>query len=251
MDLFERAQAVIPGGVNSPVRAFRAVGGTPVFVERAAGAFLTAADGRQYLDYVASWGPMIMGHAHPEVVEAVREAAARGTSYGAPTAGEVELAEQIVAALPSVEMVRLVNSGTEAVMSALRLARAYTGRDVVVKFAGCYHGHSDGLLIQAGSGATTLGVPDSPGVPTAVAALTLNLPYNDLGAVEDVFRRRGEEIAAVIIEPVVGNMGVVLPEPGFLKGLRALTRRFGAILIFDDLSPDFALATVVPRAFLA
>ncbi len=236
---FRRAQGVIPGGVNSPVRAFRAVGGTPVFIERAEGALLTAAGGRRYLDYVGSWGPMILGHAHPEVVEAVRSAAGRGTSYGAPTADEVELAEEIVAALPSVDMVRLVNSGTEAVMSALRVARAYTGRDVVVKFAGCYHGHSDGLLVQAGSGVTTLGIPDSPGVPAAVAALTLNLSYNAPAGVEEVFRQRGREIAAVIVEPVVGNMGTVVPQPGFLQHLRELTKSHGSLLIFDEVITGF------------
>src|SRR5579859_5142681 len=232
--LFERAARVIPGGVNSPVRAFRAVGGTPVFVSRAEGAYLYGADGRRYVDYVGSWGPMILGHAHPAVVEAVRDAATRGMSYGAPTELEVRFAEKVCSLYPSIEMVRAVSSGTEATMSALRAARGFTGRDLVVKFEGCYHGHADFLLVKAGSGAATFGVPDSAGVPAAVAANTATLPYNDAGALRELFRARGAEIAAVIVEPVVGNMGVVPPVPGFLEEIIELCRKNGAVSIFDE-----------------
>jgi glutamate-1-semialdehyde 2,1-aminomutase len=232
--LFERAARVIPGGVNSPVRAFRAVGGTPVFVASARGAHLTGADGRTYVDYVGSWGPMILGHAHPAVVEAVRKAAALGTSYGAPTELEVRYAEALCALYPSIEMVRAVSSGTEATMSALRAARGFTGRDVIVKFEGCYHGHADFLLVKAGSGAATFGVPDSAGVPSSTVANTVALPFNDARALEELFAARGKEIAAVIVEPVVGNMGVVPPAPGFLEGLLAACRDHGAVSIFDE-----------------
>ncbi len=232
--LFERASRVIPGGVNSPVRAFRAVGGTPVFVSRAEGAYLVGADGKKYVDYVGSWGPMILGHAHPAVVEAVRDAATRGTSYGAPTELEVRFAERVCALYPSIEMVRAVSSGTEATMSALRVARGFTGRDVVVKFEGCYHGHADFLLVKAGSGAATFGVPDSAGVPAATVATTLTLPYNDVGALKAMFAARGKEIAAVIVEPVVGNMGVVPPAPGYLQAIVDVCREHGAVSIFDE-----------------
>src|SRR5580698_1258034 len=232
--LFERASRVIPGGVNSPVRAFRAVGGTPVFVSRAEGAYLHGADGRRYVDYVGSWGPMILGHAHPAVVEAVRDAATRGTSYGAPTELEVRFAETLCALYPSIEMVRAVSSGTEATMAALRVARGFTGRDVVVKFEGCYHGHADFLLVKAGSGAATFGVPDSAGVPAATAANTVTLPFNDAAALRALFAARGGEIAAVIVEPVVGNMGVVPPSPGFLEAIIDACAKAGAVSVFDE-----------------
>jgi glutamate-1-semialdehyde 2,1-aminomutase len=232
--LFERAARVIPGGVNSPVRAFRAVGGTPVFVSRAEGAYLYGADGARYVDYVGSWGPMILGHAHPAVVAAVQGAAARGTSYGAPTELEVRFAEKLCALYPSMDMVRAVSSGTEATMSALRAARGFTGRDVVVKFEGCYHGHADFLLVKAGSGAATLGVPDSAGVPAATVATTATLPYNDAPALRALFEARGREIAAVIVEPVVGNMGVVPPVPGFLEAIVETCAAYGAVSIFDE-----------------
>jgi glutamate-1-semialdehyde 2,1-aminomutase len=237
--LFAEAQHYIPGGVNSPVRAFRAVGGAPRFIDRAAGAKIYDVDGREYIDYVASWGPMILGHAHPQVVQAIRQAAERGTSYGAPTEGEVTLARTICEAFPSVELVRLVSSGTEAAMSAIRLARGYTQRDLVVKFDGCYHGHTDGLLVQAGSGATTLGIPNSGGVPASYAQQTLSLPFNHLGDVQEAFARYRGRIAAVVIEPIPGNMGVVLPQPGFLQGLRELTRDDGALLVFDEVITGF------------
>ena len=237
--LFREASRVIPGGVNSPVRAWKAVGGEPLFVQRARGARVTDADGRSYLDMVGSWGPMILGHAHPAVVSAIGERAKAGTSFGAPTALEIELARLLVDAVPSLEQVRLVSSGTEATMSALRLARAATGRDTIVKFAGCYHGHVDALLVAAGSGATTFGVPDSPGVPPALASLTLTLPYNGADAVRSLFRSRGAEIAAVIVEPVAGNMGVVPPVSGFLESLREETARAGALLIFDEVITGF------------
>jgi glutamate-1-semialdehyde 2,1-aminomutase len=232
--LFERASRVIPGGVNSPVRAFRAVGGAPIFISRAEGAHLYGADGRQYLDYVGSWGPMILGHAHPAIVAAVQEAALRGTSYGAPTELEVRFAEALCAIYPSIEMVRAVSSGTEATMAALRAARGFTGRDAVVKFEGCYHGHADFLLVKAGSGAATFGVPDSAGVPASTAAGTLTLPFNDVAALKALFASRGSEIAAVIVEPVVGNMGVVPPAPGFLEAIVEECRKAGAVSVFDE-----------------
>ena len=232
--LFERAQAVIPGGVNSPVRAFRSVGGTPRFIARGEGAWLEDVDGKRYVDLVLSWGPLILGHAHPAVIAAIQDAAARGTTYGAPTEAEVRLAERVTDAFPSVELVRFVSSGTEATMSAIRLARAATGRNAIIKFEGCYHGHADALLAAAGSGVATLGLPDSPGVTAAAVADTLIAPYNDLAAVERLFADRPDRIAAVLVEPVAGNMGVVPPAPGFLEGLRAVTARHGALLIFDE-----------------
>src|SRR5467141_59879 len=240
--LFEAACRRIPGGVNSPVRAFRGVGGAPVFVRSAEGSRITDVDGRSYIDFLGSWGPLILGHAAPAVIEAVGEALARGTSYGAPTPGEVELADLIVSAVPSMEMVRLVSSGTEAAMSAIRLARGATGRDLIVKFDGCYHGHADSLLVKAGSGGATFGIPDSKGVPAALAELTLTAPFNDLDAVRELFRQRGEEIAALIVEPVAGNMGVVAPAPGFLAGLREITAQHGALLIFDEVITGFRVA---------
>ena len=240
--LLERARRVIPGGVNSPVRAFGAVGGTPPFIARAAGARLWDQDGHEYLDYLGSWGPMILGHAHPEIVAAVREAAALGMSYGAPTAREVELAELITCCVPAVEKVRLVSSGTEATMSAVRLARAATGRPKIVKFEGCYHGHGDSFLIKAGSGAATFGTPSSPGVTAGTANDTLNARYNDLASVEALFAANAGAIAAVIVEPVAANLGVVAPAPAFLAGLRELTAKHGALLIFDEVITGFRLA---------
>ena len=241
-DLFERAREVIPGGVNSPVRAFQAVGGQPRFIARGEGAYLSDVDGNRYLDYVLSWGPLIHGHAHPQVIAAITRTAALGTSYGAPTELEVRLAEMVIEAMPAVEMVRFVNSGTEATMSALRLARAYTRRNKIIKFAGGYHGHADFLLVAAGSGALTLGIPDSPGVPQATTADTLIAPYNSLHAVEELFNKFPDSIAAVIVEPVAGNMGCVPPQPGYLHGLRDLTARFGALLIFDEVMTGFRVA---------
>jgi glutamate-1-semialdehyde 2,1-aminomutase len=232
--LFARAERVLPGGVNSPVRAFRAVQGTPVFISRASGAYLYGADQTRYIDYVGSWGPMLLGHAPPNVVAAITEAATRGTSYGAPTEGEVLLAERLIALYPSIEKLRAVSSGTEATMSALRVARGFTGRDLIVKFEGCYHGHADFLLVKAGSGAATFGVPDSAGVPRATAENTLTLPYNDTNALRHLFETRGKDLAAVIVEPVVGNMGVVPPEPGFLETLVELCTSHGAVSIFDE-----------------
>jgi len=241
-ELFDRARAVLPGGVNSPVRAFRAVGGTPFFVARAQGARLTDVDGKTYLDYVCSWGPLILGHAHPAVLEAIRTAAQRGWSYGAPCEAEVELAELVRRRMPSIEMVRFVSSGTEATMAAVRLARAATKREVVLKFDGCYHGHGDSFLVKAGSGVATLGLPDSPGVPGALAGLTLTAPFNDVAAVEEVLRRRGDEIAAVIVEPYVGNAGFIPPDPEFHPALRAACDRVGALLIFDEVMTGFRVA---------
>lgn len=238
-DLFERAQRTIPGGVNSPVRAFRSVGGTPRFIERAEGARVWDADGQVYIDYVGSWGPAIAGHAHPAIVEAVREAALRGLSFGAPTEGEIEMAEAICARLPSVEMVRLVSSGTEATMSAIRLARGFTGRDAIIKFEGCYHGHADSLLVKAGSGLLTFGNPSSGGVPADFAKHTVVLDFNDLDQVAEVFKARGDEIAAIIVEPVAGNMNLIKPSPGFLEGLRELCTKYGAVLIFDEVMTGF------------
>ena len=232
--LFERARKLIVGGVNSPVRAFRAVGGEPIFISRAEGAYIYGADGAKYTDYVGSWGPAILGHAHPAVIAAITESAARGTTYGAPTELEVRFAEAVTRLYPSIEMMRAVSSGTEATMAALRVARGYTGRDVIVKFEGCYHGHADFLLVKAGSGAMTLGVPDSAGVPNGAAANTTTLPYNDAQALRDLFAARGHRIAAVIVEPVVGNMGVVPPEPGFLEEIVALCEKNGAVSIFDE-----------------
>jgi glutamate-1-semialdehyde 2,1-aminomutase len=240
--LFDEARRVIPGGVNSPVRAYRSVGGTPRFIEEGRGAYVTDADCHRYIDYVCSWGALALGHAHPAVVDALARQAARGTSFGAPTALETRLAERIVDAVPSIEMVRFVSSGTEATMSALRLARAATGRRRIVKFAGCYHGHADALLVQAGSGVATLGLPDSPGVPAGATADTLVAPYNDVAAVERMFDEFSGEIAAVIVEPVAGNMGLVLPASGFLEGLRALTTRHGALFLIDEVMTGFRVA---------
>ena len=234
-----RAAAVIPGGVNSPVRAFRAVGGGPIYMRRGSGAIVEDVDGRRYIDYLASWGPLILGHAYPAVVEAVTAAAADGTSFGMPTEREVLLAEKISAALPSIEQVRLVSSGTEACMSAVRVARAFTGRSKILKFDGCYHGHADGMLVKAGSGALTFGTPDSAGVPAGIAAETLSAPYNDLASVSAAFERHGSDIAAVIVEPIAANMGVIPPAPGFLAGLREVTRQHGALLIFDEVVSGF------------
>lgn len=239
---FEAAQRAIPGGVNSPVRAFKSVGGQPLFIDRGAGPYLFDVDGNRYIDYVMSWGPLILGHAHPQVVEALNAAVTRGTSYGAPTALETELAQLVCELVPSAEMVRFVNSGTEATMSAIRLARAFTGRDKIIKFAGCYHGHGDMLLVKAGSGVATLGLPDSPGVPKGAAQDTLIAGYNDLDSVDALFKANRDQIAAVIIEPVAGNMGVVPPAEGFLQGLRSLTEREGALLIFDEVMTGFRVA---------
>jgi glutamate-1-semialdehyde 2,1-aminomutase len=238
-ELFERAQRVIPAGVNSPVRAFRSVGGTPRFFTRGEGAYLWDADGKRYVDYVGSWGPAIAGHAHPAVVEAVRTTALNGLSFGAPTEPEVTLAETLTRRLPSLELVRLVSSGTEATMSALRLARGYTGRSKIVKFEGCYHGHGDSLLVKAGSGALTFGQPSSAGVPPAIAGETIVLPYNELTSVREAFEADGDAIAGIIVEPVAGNMNLVLPRRGFLEGLRELCTRYGAVLIFDEVMTGF------------
>jgi len=240
--LFQEAQHYLPGGVDSPVRAFKAVGGIPPFIVKGQGSRIYDADGNEFIDYVGSWGPLILGHSHPQVVKALKQAVERGTSYGAPTELEITLAKMISAAMPSMEMMRFVSSGTEATMSALRLARAFTNRDKIVKFAGGYHGHADGLLAKGGSGLATLGIPDSPGVPASYARNTLVAPYNDAGAVARLFERYPEEIAAVIVEPVAANMGVVTPRPGFLTSLRHLTTEFGALLIFDEVITGFRLA---------
>ena len=240
--LYQEAQQLLPGGVNSPVRAFRGVGGEPIFIDSARGPYLFDVDGNRYLDYVQSWGPMILGHAHASVVEAVIQASKRGFSFGAPTEAESELAKMVIESVPSIEMVRFVNSGTEATMSALRLARAYTGRHKIIKFSGCYHGHADMLLVQAGSGVATMGLPDSPGVPPEATGNTLIAPYNDIEAVETLFHTYPTEIAAVIVEPVAANMGLVLPQPGFLEQLRSLTKAYGALLIFDEVMTGFRVA---------
>jgi len=240
--LFQEAQQLLPGGVNSPVRAFRGVGGEPVFIDSANGPYLYDVDGNRYLDYVQSWGPMILGHAYPSVVDAVIQASQRGFSFGAPTEAESTLAKLVIESVPSIEMVRFVNSGTEATMSALRLARAYTGRDKIIKFSGCYHGHADMLLVQAGSGVATMGLPDSPGVPAQATSNTLVVPYNDSSAVEALFHAYPPEIAAIIVEPVAANMGLVLPLPGFLEKLRSLTKEYGTLLIFDEVMTGFRVA---------
>ncbi len=241
-ELFDKARRLMPGGVNSPVRAFLAVGGDPVFISSGKGSRITDVDGTSYIDYVLSWGPLILGHCHPEVIEAVVKAAEAGTSFGAATAGEVALAERVQEAFPSIERVRLVNSGTEATLSALRLARAAARREKILKFEGCYHGHADSFLVKAGSGVATLGLPDSPGVPRCLAELTVTTPFNDLAALEDAFRAHKNELAAVIVEPVAGNMGCVPPRPGFLERLRALTAEQGTLLIFDEVMTGFRVA---------
>lgn len=240
--LFDTAQTLIPGGVNSPVRAFGSVGGTPIFIDRGEGPYMWDVEGKRYIDYVQSWGPLILGHAHPQVVADLQAAAVRGTSYGAPTALENELAQLVIDTMPSVEMVRFVNSGTEACMSALRLARAYTGRSKIIKFAGCYHGHADFLLVQAGSGVATLGLPDSPGVPKGTTGDTLIAPFNDLDAVEELFETYGDDIAGAIVEPIAANMGFVLPEDGYLQGLIDLCHRYGAVMILDEVMTGFRVA---------
>ncbi|MCC6456467.1 MAG: glutamate-1-semialdehyde 2,1-aminomutase [Caldilineaceae bacterium] len=237
--MFAQARELLPGGVNSPVRAFRAVGGQPLFIERGEGAYLVDVDGNRYVDYIMSWGPLILGHAHPDVVAALQEALPRGTSYGAPCPQEIELAELVMAHMPNIEMIRFVNSGTEATMSVLRLARAFTGRNKIIKFEGNYHGHADMLLVQAGSGVATLGLPDSPGVPAATVVDTLTARYNDLESVARLFEEFPNDIAALILEPVVGNMGLVAPLPEFLPGLRQLTKNYGALLVFDEVMTGF------------
>jgi glutamate-1-semialdehyde 2,1-aminomutase len=247
--LFAEAQNYIPGGVNSPVRAFKGVGGTPVFVERAEGPYLFGADGRRYIDYVGSWGPMVVGHAHPEVLKAVHDAVDHGLSYGAPTPIETAMAKKLCELVPSLDMVRMVNSGTEATMSAIRLARGYTGRDRIVKFEGCYHGHSDSLLVKAGSGALTLGVPSSPGVPVCLAEYTITLSFNDGDGVREVFTRLGGEIACIIVEPVAGNMNCVPPKPGFLETLREVCDAHGSVLIFDEVMTGFRVALGGAQAY--
>lgn len=248
-ELFEQARAVIPGGVNSPVRAFKGVGGKPVFFKKARGARLYDVDGKEYIDYIGSWGPMILGHNHPDVIAAVRDQALAGLSFGAPTELETRLARLVREMVPSMELLRMVNSGTEATMSAIRLARGFTGRDRIIKFEGCYHGHSDALLVKAGSGALTLGVPNSPGVPGPLAELTITLTYNDLAEVEQTFKALGDEIACVIIEPVAGNMNCVPPVPGFLEGLRRLCDDNGTVLIFDEVMTGFRVALGGAQAY--
>ncbi|HUF51579.1 MAG TPA: glutamate-1-semialdehyde 2,1-aminomutase [Longimicrobiales bacterium] len=240
--LFDQARRLMPGGVNSPVRAFGRVGGEPFFVDRADGACIYDVDGRSYIDLVMSWGALMLGHAHPSIRHALAEMAQRGTSYGAPAGAEVELAQLVVEIVPSVEMVRFVNSGTEATMSAVRLARAATGRDLILKFNGCYHGHGDSFLVQAGSGVATLGLPDSPGVPRALAELTLSVPYNDVGVVDAAFAQHGDRIACIIVEPIIGNSGFIHPRPGFLAALRTITTAHGALLIFDEVMTGFRVA---------
>ncbi|MCC6544524.1 MAG: glutamate-1-semialdehyde 2,1-aminomutase [Nitrospirae bacterium] len=240
--LFKASKKIMPGGVNSPVRAFRAVGGEPIFIDSASGCLLFDADGNEYIDYVLSWGPMIAGHAHPKVTKALRKAVTKGTSFGAPTALEIELTTMVRDIFPSMELIRLVNSGTEATMSALRLARAYTGRDKILKFEGCYHGHADSLLVKAGSGAATLGIPDSPGVPSDFARNTITAPFNNFAAIKNIMENSGSELACVIIEPVPGNMGVVPPAEGYLKMLRDITRQYGTLLIFDEVMSGFRAA---------
>ncbi|WP_257294780.1 glutamate-1-semialdehyde 2,1-aminomutase [Endozoicomonas sp. YOMI1] len=247
--LFDDARTVIPGGVNSPVRAFKGVGGKPVFFKKARGAHLYDVDGREYIDYIGSWGPMILGHNHPDVIAAVRDQALAGMSFGAPTELETRLAKMVRAMVPSMELLRMVNSGTEATMSAIRLARGFTGRDRIVKFEGCYHGHSDSLLVKAGSGALTLGVPNSPGVPAALAEKTITLTYNNLAEVEETFKQAGDEIACIIIEPVAGNMNCIPPVPGFLEGLRKLCDEHGTVLIFDEVMTGFRVALGGAQAF--
>jgi glutamate-1-semialdehyde 2,1-aminomutase len=240
--LFDRAQRVIPGGVNSPVRAWRGVGGTPLFITRGEGSHIFDADGNEYIDYIGSWGPLLLGHRHPEILAAIEEALTRGTSFGAPTEQEIDLAETIRAMVPSMELVRLVNSGTEATMSALRVARGFTGRDITIKFEGCYHGHVDSLLVKAGSGVATLGLPDSPGVPKGFSDTTITLPFNNAEAVEQAFKNHGDKIAAIIVEPVCGNMGCIPPVPGFLEALRTITARHDSLLIFDEVMTGFRVA---------
>lgn len=239
---FKQAQQHIPGGVNSPVRAFKGVGGDPVFIDRAAGACFWDTDGKKYIDYVGSWGPMILGHAHPEVIETVKQAAEKGLSFGAPTVVETLMAEKICSIMPSMDMVRMVSSGTEATMSAIRLARGFTSRDTIVKFEGCYHGHSDSLLVKAGSGALTLGVPSSPGVPASLAEHTLTLSFNNIDQVRETFRKQGDKIACIIVEPVAGNMNCIPPVPGFLEGLREVCDESGSVLIFDEVMTGFRVA---------
>src|SRR5690554_4993418 len=241
-ELFKQAQQSIPGGVNSPVRAFNGVGGSPVFIERADGAYMYDADGKRYIDYVGSWGPMILGHNHPAIREATLQAVERGLSFGTPTAMEITMAEKIKSLVPSIEKVRMVNSGTEATMTAIRLARGYTGRDKILKFEGCYHGHADSLLVKAGSGALTLGVPNSPGIPADFAKHTLTVTFNDLASVEKVFAEVGEQIAAIIVEPVAGNMNCIPPVPGFLEGLRKVCDEYGSVLIFDEVMSGFRVS---------
>jgi len=242
LDLFQKAQGVIPGGVNSPVRACKSVGADPVFIQRADGSMVYDADGNRYIDYVGSWGPMILGHRHPQVIESIQSVLSRGTSFGAPTDLEIELAELVIESVPTVELVRMVNSGTEATMSAIRLARGATGRDTIIKFDGCYHGHADSLLVEAGSGVATLSIPGSPGVPNSFVSHTLSLPFNDIDGFKSVMERDGEKIACVIVEPVAGNMGLVTPAEGFLEALREQTTRYGSLLIFDEVITGFRVA---------